>query len=96
MARTEGRLPSVLPPNPRLAAALRQVKVPKNMTNGKALVAHVLDTADNGLSDSKCLSNTDTLLSLVALSQIEVLATIGENEAKLQAVKDWIRPPKAG
>ncbi|WP_444705802.1 hypothetical protein [Mycolicibacterium septicum] len=79
---------------------LREVKVPENMAISKQLVDHLLSNAENGVSDGDSLANIDKVLSLMALSQVEVINVFGQQEAKVRkltdAMKNFGKPRKDG
>lgn len=78
-------------PNPELAAALRQTKVPKAMKSGKALVDLMVNSAENGVPMSDGFTHVGRLLSAVAFSLVEVINIYGETEARAQSVTDALK-----
>lgn len=63
-------------PNPERAAALRQVKILKAMTNSQGLRDYMVSTAERGVSDGDGIAHVDTLLGWMAMSQMEIIGAI--------------------
>lgn len=63
-------------PNPERAAALRQVKILKAMTNSQGLRDYMVSVAEKGVSDADAFGHVDTLLGWMAMSQMEIIGAL--------------------
>jgi hypothetical protein len=81
----------MLPPNPQLAAALREITVPQNMGTGRALVDHLTRNAENGVPDGDIVAHLDKMIGLTALSVVEIIDRIGKQEANVRNLGDALK-----